>query len=118
MSLKSRINQRGAIPSFIIIGVILAIGLASGIYFLKKHGEQVRQDKIIASIEQKQTNNLKVSEEKPKTTDTGATPSTQTSDVLPETGVELDIIQLLGLGLMTMSISSYLSSRRNQISYL
>ena len=117
MNLKSRIKQRGSMSSFIIIGAILVIGLASGMYFLKKHGEQVRQDKIIASIEQKQTNKVKVSEKTPKA-EAVVKPSTQISDVLPETGIELDIVQLFGLCFMTMSIYSYLLSRKNQMSHL
>jgi LPXTG-motif cell wall-anchored protein len=119
MSFKSRINQRGAMTSFVIIGVILAIGLASSMYFLKKHGEQVRQDKIIANIEQKQANNSKVSEEEAKTgTNTNTVFGAQTADALPETGIEFNITKLLGLGLMIISISNFLASRRNQIGRL
>lgn len=112
MSFNRMKNQRGSTFTFVIIGVILSIGLISGIYFLKKHGEQVRQDKIIASIEQKQTNKSKVTENLVKDNTTADKKNESSSDVLPETGIDFDIVQLFGICLLTMSAANYLSSRR------
>ena len=125
MSAIRRTDQGGSIVTFIIVGVILAVGLIGTVYILKKHGEQVRKDQAIAAANQQKTSNPPI--ESGNTKNSGAvssndgkaanssTVTTNASQNLPTTGFELPISGLVGSCLLTVAITSYSSSRRSLI---
>lgn len=126
MRLLKQRNQGGFTASFIVIAIVLFLGLASSVYFVKIHGDQVRKDQAIAVYEQQKTDETKTesgkkttdSEEKSPTSANNASSNTSSSSSLPATGSEFIIIQLTGAGLFVMSASYYVLSRRDLVRYL
>jgi len=130
MSKARRTNQGGSVATFIIVTVILAVALTGTVFYIKKHGEQVRKEQAIALYEKQQAEQ-KVTEEKASTetkTDdsTGSLnvgevglpenneiSSNNLTQILPETGPALEFDKILGLGLMAGLVVSYLFSRRH-----
>jgi cytoskeletal protein RodZ len=127
MSTTRRTNQGGSIVTFIIVGVILAVGLIGGVYYLKQHGDQVRKEQAIAIANQQKKDNEEAAKsentKKSSTTSSSSsatantpsetTTSTNTSQNLPTTGPELAIGEVVGIYLLTASIVGYASSRHN-----
>ncbi len=133
MSHVRRTNQGGSIVSVIIVGVLLVLGLIGGIYLLKQRGEQVRLDQatvaadqqIIAENAQKTAATVAVSDSAANTATRSATASATTANVitnneedLPVTGPESLVIELIGVGVITAFMVSYLRSRRTLSRYL
>ena len=119
----NRTNQGGSTIAFIIIGLILATGLFGTIYYLRQHSEQVHREQAIAEYEQQQT-------EKESVTSTEIEPAVEASSSdenvavgssepaitfqnLPVSGSELEVNQLIVVFLLSITISSYILSRRN-----
>lgn len=129
MNAIRRTDQGGSVATFIIIGVILALGLIGTVYVLKQHGEQVRKEQAIADSERQQDNKKEttksedtdksdaVNSDEIKPPDT-STEATDTSEKLPTTGPELAIGELVGIYLLTIMTTSYMLSRRNQTHHL
>lgn len=121
MSKTKRTFKGGSIVNFVVIGVILSVLLVGGIYLIKQRGEQVRKEQAIAEYEKQkeseEKNNTK-SEVTDDTTsnsngsDTGSTvaPSTNESSELPQTGADINIIELAGLFGVTFAMVSCLMS--------
>ena len=118
-----RTNQGGSVATFIVVGVILVFGLIGTVYFLKQHGEQVRKEQAIAAYDKQQAEKKSAetkSEENSNTvssndskTSNSSSDTTRTSQDLPTTGLELAVGELIGVFLLTMTIASYILSRRN-----
>ena len=118
-----RTNQGGSVATFIIVGVILAAGLVGTIYFLKKHGEQTRRDEAIAIYDQQQADEKSAEAENKEKVDVANSDENKASDIpsettealnsLPATGSELVISQLMGICLLVVATTGYVSSRRN-----
>lgn len=141
ISLK-RTNQGGSVLTFIIIATVLAAAVIGTAFFVKQRGEQVRQqqataqaDKLAKETDAKKTNTAnsqkpgatngasKSGSETPsaKPTPVSATPtstqpstpvSTDQAASLPTTGPELDIVQIVAIGLLAASSTAYMASRR------
>jgi Tfp pilus assembly major pilin PilA len=125
-----RTNQGGAIRSFIIIAIILAVLTVAGVYVVRNRGEQARRDQAIAAAD-KITADQKAAQTstaasdgsssapaaQPTTprqatdTNTVTTDATKSSE-LPTTGPTDSIIPMIALGLIVGSIVAYVSSRR------
>jgi len=129
MNAIRRTDQGGSVATFIIIGVILALGLIGTVYVLKQHGEQVRKEQAIADSERQQDDKKETT--KPKETDKSdavnsdeikspdtSTEVTDTSEKLPTTGPELAIGELVGIYLLAVMMTSYMLSCRNQTRHL
>jgi len=123
MSEIRRTNQGGSAIIFIIVGIILTVGLIGSVYFVVQRGEAVRKEQAIATYDKEQADK-KAAEEAKKSEETNTsgignlnidTPETSVlSSELPVTGPEFILSNLLGAGLLTITIVSYLTSRRNQ----
>ena len=121
-----RTNQVGSIIPFIVVGVVLALGLIAGIYIVRQQGEQARQDQLIAVVNQQTATEDGNDSNKPvpatnptvEKTDNDAVVVpvapvvSEESEDLPITGPELSIGELIGAGLLTTFLVSYLGSRR------
>jgi Flp pilus assembly protein TadG len=121
-------NQGGAIVSFIIIAICLAIGVIGTVYFVQQRGEQARRDEAIAladKITQQTANNpadtvVEVSDDTATepvtvpadTTDTNPVATTPAPTELPATGPASDIIGILMFGTLVGMMTAYMSSRR------
>ena len=126
MNKIQRTNQGGSIVLFIIVSIILTLGLIIGVYILKQRGQQARHDQTIAVVDKKfEADNNKNKEETTKNTTKDnsvsvGVPNFTNSDAnkskdLPATGPEINIINLLGSGILTFAIFSYIGSRRNLV---
>ena len=114
-----RTNQGGSVATFIVIGVILAVGLLTSVYFLNQRGQQARKEQSISATSTKKptttpqtTTNTTTSK---NTVATPAKPSNQTksqSSNLPATGVETSIASLVSIFLLSISVVGYIASRR------
>jgi uncharacterized membrane protein len=132
MGIIRRTKQGGSVLAFVIIGVILAAGLAGAIYWVKQRGEQAREYQTNIAYEQQQsdekptkTDDIRKSEpvtsggsnksSESTTTTIGAdkTETANTQSALPATGPENVIIESLGACLLAMATTSYVMSRRN-----
>jgi predicted lysophospholipase L1 biosynthesis ABC-type transport system permease subunit len=122
MNKARRTNQGGSIATFVIVGVILAVVLVGGIYALGQHGRQVRKDQAIATVAQQQTTNTPIESDNSEVVTSGnsktSSSSAKTSQNLPVTGPELSISELIAVFLLAMTVTSYLSSRRDLVRYL
>jgi len=134
MTVSERTNQGGSTAVFVFVGIALLIALASSIYFVKAHGDQVRKDQSIATYEQQKTDQAKSEADKKSKESNGTTsnpdksgevtaasiPSTgvSSSPDLPVTGPETLFSQIIGVGMVTMAISAYVLSRRSLVCHL
>ena len=117
-----RTNQTGSVKLFVTIGIILTLVLIGSIYILIQRGQKVRHDDVIAVVDQQfEAEKIKNDENKlanSNKNDNNVSVPNFTEDknieVLPTTGSEINIFELLGAGLITFSIFSYLKSFRNQ----
>lgn len=112
-------NQGGAIRTFVIIAIILAILTIAAVYFVQKRGEQVRREQAIAAADQiakdKQAADDKKAEETkptPAPTPPSTAPTTSEHVELPATGLASGVIQLLMIGVLAGVCVAYISSRR------
>lgn len=108
-------NQVGSTVSFIIIAIVLVIITAGTIYFVGQRGDQARRDEQSKITEEQSDEPLTVSSPQP-----GAiTPEPEISvpvassnnDNLPTTGLELDLIRFMALGLIVWSGTSFVLSK-------
>ncbi len=130
ISLK-RTNQGGAIRTYIVIGVLLAVVTIGSAWFVRQRGQQVRQDQAIALADSQKKDsssnqtaaNTAVnvpadkSSNNSSTSDTNTAGSTtpqagQQAGELPTTGPESGVQQIIFSALVTGSAVAYFSSRR------
>ena len=110
MSRIKRVYQGGSMTTFIIVGVIIAVGLIGTIYFVRQHGEQVRKEQVIATVDKQEKVDKTVVKEEDNATNSDD--KTSTSSELPVTGSELSIVNMFSICLLTMTLTSYVLSRR------
>lgn len=135
MSEIRRTNQGGSTILVVIIGVILALSLISGAYLLKQRGDQARRDQAIAIVNQQSADESAKKSDATATTasnnsnsannsSNSATTTTKTTtkgakgEDLPVTGPESSAFELIGVGVITAFMVSYLRSRRTLSRYL
>jgi len=130
MSSIKRLDKSNSVTVFVVISIILIIGLVGAASAVKRRGQQVRTDQAIAVSEQQKADQTVVEPENPNSpevvTSSGENSSASSvipttggnSGVLPVTGPELNVVQMVGVGLLTALAVSYIRSRRNLISYL
>ncbi|MEI6053740.1 MAG: hypothetical protein WCQ49_00030 [Candidatus Saccharibacteria bacterium] len=127
MSKIRRTDMGGSIVLFVFIGVILAISLISGIYILKLRGEQARRDQAIAIVEKQFADSQAEETKKIVTTSSeeatsneavSTVDSSTASQNLPVTGSGMMVSQIIGAGLLTVFIVSYIKSRFVIVRYL
>lgn len=117
-----RINQGGSIASYIVIAVILITGMIGTVYFVNKRGDQARKEQTIAANEKEKTDKETKKTNEPVKTDTSKD-STEVNSVvesadssdsqdLPATGLELSVVQLIGIYSLTATMTAYVISRR------
>jgi hypothetical protein len=130
----NRTNQGGAIRTYIVIGVLLAVVTIGVARFVQQHGQQVRQNQAIALAD----NQVKAKNANTAINDTAVTipagnsngsnatsgndnstqaattsPQTgQSSSELPTTGPESGVMQIIFSALMTGSLVAYFGSRK------
>jgi len=129
-----RTNQGGSIATFVVVGLVLTVVLFGGIYLLNQRGQQARNTQDIATSETTKTKKPTASTDKSDsssaqtksddntnentTVDVVEQASDLTSsggveaEVLPETGGQLDVSQLIGVFVMTAAIIAYFMSIR------
>ena len=122
MSEIRRILQNSSIVTFIIISVLLTSLLIGTVYFLKQYGQQVRKDQAIAVYDKEQADKKATQEaelikqkKENENINTNSTDNVTNSNILPVTGSESVIIQLIEISVLTFVVTSYLMSRRNLI---
>lgn len=114
-----RTNQGGSVASFVVIGVILAVGLLSAIYFVNQRGQQARKEQAISATSTNKQPTKPTTKTKTTTSNTSvatsAKPSNQTKSQtsnLPGTGVETPISSLVSVFILSTSVVGYVMSRR------
>lgn len=137
MKLLQHDKRAGSSAMFVIIGFALFIGLVSSVYFVKIRGNQIRKEQAVATYEEQKSKIAKTetkasddltkktseADSKKNTNDSAdsaaANSSTKSNSVdLPATGPGLYMGQSIILGVLAMSVSSYLLSRRNSALHL
>lgn len=130
----ARKNQGGSILNFVIIGVVLALLLIGGAYFVRSNTKltvdktsspaptKVDAPKPSANKESTAPSNSPPSTDKTPNTPvpSGPTaPSTpEASNKLPQTGPAETLTTIFGLGLITYIAAAYIRSRRTRSSTL
>lgn len=130
-----RTNQGGAIRTYIVIGVLLAVATIGAARFVQQRGQQVRQEQAIALADSQDqaksnqpTNNTAVNVPSSESDGTSAagkgtsnaetttaadnSQSAQQAGALPTTGPESGVQQIILSALMTGSAVAYFSSRK------
>lgn len=119
MSKKLRVAQSGSSILFVIVGILLLVGLVGGVYIVRQRGEQARRDSAIAAVEQQTP-----TDDSKSTSNSDENPNVSTADQgadaqsLPVTGPDLEMVQAVGAGMLTVFGLIYLKSRRSVIVYL
>ena len=124
-----RTNQGGAVLSFIIVAVVLAVTVIGTAYFVKHRGELVRADQAVAvtptytaptpaapaptTTPKKTVPTATPTPAATPTTPSSNQPSNNKTVPLPKTGPESGVIDLLAIGLLVASATAYASSRRS-----
>jgi uncharacterized protein HemX len=114
-------NQAGSATSFVIIAIILVAALLGSLYFVVQRGEQARRDADASKIaDQEAAKKAQDAENvananKPVVSNPSVTPDTPaTSDSsLPATGIEIDIVRVVAIGLLAGTVTSFVASRRS-----
>ena len=111
-----RTSRGGSIANFVVVGIILALSLVGGLYYLKNYGAEVRKDVAIAEYEQEkiksEENKTEVESEKTdnKTeSDNSANKEINMSDELPTTGPN-EHYNLIAIFFLSLAFSYYSSS--------
>lgn len=129
MSAFNRTHQGGAILTFIIVGVVLALAAAGLIYGVQQRGEQARRDAAIAVADRQSDAEQPPAAEpapqnEPSQDGAPAEPSPQPAtpapaptaapspDQLPTTGPQDEATILFVVVMLTTSITAYITSRR------
>lgn len=118
-------DQGGSAAAFILVGIILAVGLIGTVFYLKQHGEEVREGQQISTekeekSDKKSETDKSTSESANVNTKTVPSPTETASTLfdLPTTGPESSIYNLIGVFLLTVAVSGYFSSKRYSPRYL
>jgi cytoskeletal protein RodZ len=123
MSVRS-IRQVGSVLSFIVVAFFLVVATVGSIYFVNQRGEQARKDeasKLADQLIQQESKDNSTDSSPDSSTSSEVVPSTplpvsvsaqQDSD-LPTTGIGLDTVRMLIIGLLVVSAVSYKTSRAN-----
>lgn len=137
--MKSRMQHQGGwAATFVVVGIVLALGLAGGIYYLKTHMNNdvaISQPDTSSEIEktlndagkqndEKDTNNDSAKDQPDQKNETPAKNSTPSKDTtsddtagkdkagtLPETGPADALAQLVAVAALTVSSVAYIRSR-------
>lgn len=128
MSKAERIKQGGSAITYIIVGIVLAIGLIASIYFSRQRGEIARKDQAIVAYEENNENkNVNTSEENSNSTDKSnkadvisytkeeeniSTNDTSLYSELPQTGPGDILINSVILFILSSSFFAYFFSLR------
>ena len=128
----NRSSQGGSAVVFALVGAAMVIGLITLVYVVKIRGNQVRKEQAIATYEQQKSKETKADNnpaeaskpssdakvpDKPNIS-SGSSTNIPTSGRLPDTGSGLELVQLVGIGLVSIAISAFLSSSRHLVRYL
>lgn len=119
-----RKNQGGSILNFVVVGVVLALLLIGGAYFVRTN-TKVTADKTSSPAPAKTEASKPRTTQQPsapsptqpapdKTADGSQTPpaTPPTASNLPETGPAETLSTVVGLGLLSYGAAAYLRSRR------
>lgn len=121
MSKNLRASQGGAIRTYIIVGVALAVALLLSLYFVQQRGEQVRQEQALAQADElnggessppitEEPSTPEDSEPTPEPNE-DATPEPEPATEIPQTGAS-DLITPLVAAIYAGVVAAYLKSRR------
>lgn len=119
-------RQLGSTITFFIIGIVLVIATIGTVFVVVKHGEQVRKDQataasnqLVAQNKQNAANAAKAAAASAAAASktapvvaTTATNSQTSTEALPTTGTELDVVRIIAIGLLVGTSTSYVLSRR------
>lgn len=122
---KRRTNQGGSVVTFVLVGIILVGTLIGGIYLVTMRGQQARKNQEIATSQPQKTSspqnntstNLQNSSNSDSETNKNGLRENSASSGsgnanLPQTGIEFNFGQFLGLYLLTMTSVAYVLSKR------
>ncbi len=109
-------NQTGSTISFISVAIVLVIFVSGGIYFVSNRAEKARNEEASKIANQPpesvaKDNAVPVNEDSSGSVD--ANSNVNTSSSLPETGIEMDLINIFAIGIITASFLYFINSRRN-----
>ena len=140
MKVRTR-NQGGSLVSYAVVGVILAVLLIGGLYFVQRYNDTVQKSNEVAKETEKnddkkasdssadssntessdtanQSNSATTNDtddEDTTFTETDETAESEASSSLPATGPESTVSQLLGLSALTFAGVAYVRSRRTSL---
>jgi len=110
-----RINQRGAVLGFIVVGVILVGLLAGSVYFISHqknntHTPQTQNPTALSPKEKPSTDTSAPTQDEDDSSKPAVTPPSATE--LPQTGMTETIGMVFWLGIISGALVSYVRSRR------
>jgi len=129
----NRVNEGGSVLSFVVIGVVLALLLVSGVYFVRQQ-MTTRAETKPQTTNEPQTPPSDQKSDEPKAEDTnksatndeqkastGSTtpsemPRNATSPALPQTGPAESVTAIIAVALLSATFTAYLRSRRDYAS--
>lgn len=119
MNIFKRTIQGGALRTFVIVAVVLAIVTVAAVVVVQQRGETVRREQAIQAADEAiaaaESKDREVAVVENTDADDEPTPPVTGNDEpseLPATGPESVLIDLLAAVLLAGTISLYLSSRR------
>jgi hypothetical protein len=121
---KRHLNQIGSTTTFVVISMVLTVCLVCVVYILKQHSEQARKDQAIAAYNRQQANKKSTevankpasnnsSNNQQPDPDSNVLKQDNLTQNLPVTGSSLDITEIVGIGLLTVALTSYIESRHS-----
>jgi LPXTG-motif cell wall-anchored protein len=118
-----RTNEGGSVLSFVVVGVILAILMVSGVVLVRQqsinsHKPAPAPQKVVKTDKNPTTTpapsgGSTTPAPQPKAPSSGSTTTPAPNKELPHTGPAETAMTVLGLGLLTASSVAYLRSRRS-----
>lgn len=121
--LLSKQRQAGSATTFVIIAIILVAVTIGSVAFVVKRGEQARKDTAASQLAAQQAAQKAVQKAQDKAVKDAAAAAAKatvattapniTTGVLPTTGPEFNIAATIAVGLLTVTATSFVTSRRS-----
>jgi hypothetical protein len=104
-----RMQKGDTILNFIIVGFILMILVATGLYVVR---QQIPSTSVVQPVATQPTTPKVQKESSPKNSTAPSTSTLPSSSALPQTGPPLSIVSLISVFLLVFVGTAYLQSRR------
>ena len=112
-------HQAGAAVTFVVIAIILAVVTIGSVVLVVHRGQQARNttaSQLAAKASTKATVTHIANSAPAPTTTSSTTTNTATVSLptaLPTTGADFNVIQVMAVGLITITLTSFVLSRRS-----